>query len=62
MRTNIKDIEYFKNYIELNKDDIKFYVEGLEDGTTPKDRIWAVKRQIFTTSLHTVLQCILVDV
>ena len=55
MRTNIKDIEYFKNYIELNKDDIKFYVEGLEDGTTPKDRIWAVKRQIFTTSLHTVI-------
>lgn len=55
MRTNIKDIEYFKNYIELNKDDIKFYIEGLEDGTTPKDRIWAVKRQIFTTSLHTVI-------
>lgn len=55
MKTNIKDIEYFKNYIELNKDDIKFYVEGLEDGTTPKDRIWAVKRQIFTTSLHIVI-------
>ncbi|MGV6945736.1 PoNe immunity protein domain-containing protein [Sphingobacterium kyonggiense] len=55
MRVDIKDLEYFKNYIELNVDDIKFYKEGLANNTTPKDRIWAVKRSIFTTSLHTVI-------
>ncbi|PUV24014.1 MULTISPECIES: PoNe immunity protein domain-containing protein [Sphingobacterium] len=55
MRTNLKDKDYFDSYITLNKEDIEFYEEGLKSGATANDRIPAVKRQIFTTGLHTVI-------
>ncbi|WP_326984679.1 PoNe immunity protein domain-containing protein [Chryseobacterium sp. MYb264] len=55
MRTSFKDQEYFENYILLNKEDIEFYEDGLKSGATANDRIPAVKRQIFTTGLHTVI-------
>jgi len=55
MRTNFKNIEYFKKYIAFNNEDIVFYEEGLKSGTTKVDRIPAVNRQIFTTNLHTTI-------
>lgn len=55
MRTKFKNLEYLQNYISLNEEDIQFFEEGLESGATKEDRIPAVNRQIFTTSLHTLI-------
>ena len=55
MRTQHKDEQYFKNYILLNQQDIQYFNEGLESGTTRDDRIAAVRRQLFTTNLHTLI-------
>ena len=55
MRTKLKNQKYFENYLELNDEDIEFYLQGLNSGETAKDRIPAVRRQIFTTSLHSVI-------
>lgn len=55
MRTSFKNPEYFENYITLNNEDIEFYEDGLQTGATKEDRIPAVNRQIFTTSLHTTI-------
>lgn len=55
MRTNFKNSTYFENYITLNNEDIEFYEHGLQSGATKEDRIPAVNRQIFTTSLHTTI-------
>jgi hypothetical protein len=55
MRTTFKNLAYFQNYISLNHEDIAFYEEGIKSGTTKQDRIPAVNRQLFTTSLHTLI-------
>ena len=55
MRTQYKDEAYFKNYILLNQDDIRYFNEGLASGATRADRIAAVRRQLFTTMLHTLI-------
>ena len=55
MRTKLKSPEYFENYITLNNEDIEFYEDGLKSGATKEDRVPAVNRQIFTTSIHTVI-------
>ncbi|MEI3790882.1 PoNe immunity protein domain-containing protein [Chryseobacterium sp. CCNWLW24] len=55
MRTKLKSPEYFENYNTLNNEDIEFYEDGLKSGATKEDRIPAVNRQIFTTSIHTVI-------
>lgn len=55
MRTKLKNQKYFETYLELNDEDIEFYLQGLNSGETAKDRIPAVRRQIFTTSLHSVI-------
>ncbi len=55
MRTTVKNLEYFQNYITLNNEDIEFFEDGLKSGTTKEDRVPAVNRQIFTTSIHTLI-------
>ncbi|SHL80412.1 protein of unknown function [Chryseobacterium carnipullorum] len=55
MRTRFKSTEYFENYITLNNEDIEFYEDGLKSGATKADRVLAVDRQIFTTSIHTII-------
>ncbi|MFV0305044.1 MAG: PoNe immunity protein domain-containing protein, partial [Moheibacter sp.] len=55
MRTNIKTKEHFDSYINLNYEDIDYYLDSIEVGRVKSDRISAVKRQIFTTSLHTII-------
>jgi len=55
MRTQHKDVEYFENYILLNQEDIQYFNNGLASGATREDRIPAVRRQLFTTMLHTLI-------
>lgn len=55
MRAKFKDPTYFQSYIALNDEDIQFYKNGLQKGSINADRIDAVNRQLFTTSLHTVI-------
>lgn len=43
MRTKLKNQKYFENYLELNDEDIEFYLQGLNSGETAKDRIPAVR-------------------
>lgn len=55
MRTTFKNPAYFEKFIALNNEDIEFFEAGLKSGDTKEDRIPAVQRQIFTTSMHTVI-------
>ncbi|MCJ8155698.1 PoNi-like cognate immunity protein [Chryseobacterium sp. SSA4.19] len=55
MRTKFKNLDYFQNYISLNHEDIQFFEDGIKSGTTKEERIPAVNRQIFTTSIHTLI-------
>ncbi|WP_282917785.1 PoNe immunity protein domain-containing protein [Porphyromonas macacae] len=55
MRTELKDQEYFKTYFESQLDDIEYYNDALENGEVKEDRILAVRRKIFTISLHTLI-------
>lgn len=54
-RTFLKDLAYFEDYIQLNNEDIEYYLNELRAGRVREDRISAVERQIFTTTLHTVI-------
>lgn len=54
-RTSLKDLTYFEDYIQLNNEDIEYYLNELRAGSVREDRISAVNRQIFTTALHTVI-------
>ncbi|WP_160139984.1 PoNe immunity protein domain-containing protein [Chryseobacterium sp. c4a] len=55
VRTFLKDLAYFEYYIQLNNDDIEYYLNELRAGRVAEERISAVNRQIFTTTLHTVI-------
>lgn len=55
VRTSLKDLAYFEDYIQLNNEDIEYYLSELRAGKVREDRISAVNRQIFTTALHTVI-------
>lgn len=55
MRDLIKSKDYFETYIQLNGEDIDYYLEGIETQASPPDRLPAVRRQIFTTALHRLI-------
>lgn len=55
MRTKFKNAAYFQSYITLNNEDIEFFDDGLKSGATKEDRVPAVNRQLFTTSIHTLI-------
>ncbi|RZK10513.1 MAG: DUF1911 domain-containing protein [Flavobacterium sp.] len=48
-------LERRPKYILINQEDIQYFNNGLASGASRDDRIPAVRRQIFTTMLHTVI-------
>lgn len=55
MRTQLKSKEHFEDYIQRQPARIERFENNIKIGKTKEERIPAVKRKIFTISLHTVI-------